>query len=177
MSSERQIAANRRNSQFSTGPRTANGKARTASNATTHGLTGNQIVLPNENPVDFDAFRTSLLDDLNPNGGLEQALAEKIIADLWRLRRVPLLEANLHRTSYESRPLDDAPTATTWSLRNCSQTFANLWRYEVALSRSWSKTLHELQRLQAMRAGEQVPVPAAVDVDLTINGNGTVNPE
>jgi len=28
-----------------------------------------------------------------------------------------------------------------------------------------------------MRAGKQVPVPAAVDVDVTINGDGAVNAE
>jgi hypothetical protein len=53
--------------------------------------------------------------------------------------------------------------------------FANLWRHEAALSRSWSQSLH--QRLQAKRAGERVPAPAAVDVDVNINGNEAVNPE
>jgi len=33
------------------------------------------------------------LNELNPQGGLEEALAEKIIVDLWRLRRIPVLEA------------------------------------------------------------------------------------
>jgi hypothetical protein len=45
------------------------------------------------------------------------------------------------------------------------------------LLRSVFRTFHELQRLQAIRAGERVPAPAAVDVDVSINGNGTVNPE
>jgi hypothetical protein len=44
--------------------------------------------------------------------------------------------------------------------------FANLSRYEVALSRSLLRNLHELQRLQAVRAGERVPAPAVVDVDI-----------
>jgi hypothetical protein len=111
--------------------------------------------LPNENPEDFDAFRAGLLNELNPHGGLEEALAEKIIADLWRLSRVPVVEAALYRTSYESRPSldeDDAPSVTTWSLGMYAETFANLWRHETALSRSWSRALHELQHLQAIRA-------------------------
>ena len=180
MSSDLQIEANRRNAQRSTGPRTADGKARVASNALKHALTGKQVVLPNENPEDFDAFRVGMLSELNPQGGLEEALAEKIIVDLWRLRRIPVLEAATYvRGSLMNPDLaeKDPLLGATYSLGNCRETFANLWRHEAALSRSWSKTLHELQRLQAMRAGEQVPVPAAVDVDLTINGNGTVNPE
>jgi hypothetical protein len=38
MASDKKIAANRRNAQSSTGPRTANGKARSRSNARRHGL-------------------------------------------------------------------------------------------------------------------------------------------
>lgn len=56
-------------------------------------------------------------------------------------------------------------------------TMSNLERYETTLFRSLTKALHELQRLQAISAGERVPAPAAVDVDVSINGNGAVNPE
>jgi len=42
------IAANRRNAQQSTGPRTAEGKARSRANALKHGLTGAGIALPTE---------------------------------------------------------------------------------------------------------------------------------
>ena len=183
MSSEQKIAANRINAQLSTGPRTADGKARVASNALTHGLTGKQIVLPNENPDDFDAFRVGLLNELNPSGELEAVLAEKIVADLWRLRRVPVLEAALHKRGHQMGLTEaglaeaDPSVVATWSLGMYAETFANLWRHEAALSRSWSRALHELQRLQAKRAGERVPAPAAVDVDVSIGGNGVVDPE
>ena len=63
------------------------------------------------------------------------------------------------------------------SLKIGEETFANLWRHEATRLRSVLRTLHELQRLQAMRAGERVPIPVAVDVDVNINGNGVVNPE
>ena len=62
-------------------------------------------------------------------------------------------------------------------LRGNPGSFANLWRHEGALLRSFFRTLHELQRLQALRAGERVPAPAAVDVDVNINGYGVVNPK
>jgi hypothetical protein len=180
MSSDLQIEANRRNAQRSTGPRTGDGKARVASNALKHGLTGTQVVLPNENAEDFEAFRVGMLSELNPQGGLEEALAEKIIVDLWRLRRIPVLEAATYVRGNLLNPdlaKKDPLLGATFSLGNYGETFANLWRHETALSRSWSKTLHELQRLQAMRAGERVPVPAAVDVDVTMNRSGAVNPE
>jgi len=96
MATDRQIQANRQNAQLSTGPRSAEGKQRVAANALQHGLTGRQIVLPNENPDDFDAFRRALRDDLDPRGALEEVLVDKIVADAWRLRRVPMLEAAIH---------------------------------------------------------------------------------
>jgi hypothetical protein len=44
-----------------------------------------------------------------------------------------------------------------------------LSRYEVTLERSLYKALHELQRLQAARDGQAVPLPEAVDVDIFIS--------
>jgi hypothetical protein len=49
---------------------------------------------------------------------------------------------------------------------------SNLWRHEAALLKSVQKNLHELQRLQAARAGVAVPVPAVVDVNFDLGGLG-----
>jgi hypothetical protein len=215
MSTERQTRANRVNAQHSTGPRTAGGKKRVASNALKHGLTGKQIVLPNENPHEFDKFRCSLWRDLNPQGAMEEVLVEKIIADAWRRRRVPTLEAALHardrlldlereierlqsaddldetlqtdETLQEAEAEKEVHEAVLASLKKANiwldestlevvrvfsewaPQFQNLSRYEEALSRSMQRELHELQRLQAMRAGEQVAAPAVADLNVHVN--------
>jgi hypothetical protein len=44
--------------------------------------------------------------------------------------------------------------------------FSKLSRYETSLERGLFRALHELQRLQAVRMGQRVPAPVAVDVDL-----------
>jgi hypothetical protein len=44
---------------------------------------------------------------------------------------------------------------------------AKLSRYETSMERSLYKALHELQRLQAARKGQPMPVPVAVDIDVT----------
>ena len=216
MSSDKQIEANRLNAQRSTGPRTPAGKARVSWNALKHGLTGRDVVLPNENPDDFESFRAGILTSLDPQGELEGALAEKIVVDLWRLRRVPIFEATLHRrgwkellvkqaaemvSQYESTEnfiletlnqkvvaprdeqahkdagqnlvraraeLDDPAFHVTRVLEMFPEQFSNLSRHEVALDRSIQRNLHELQRLQARRAGDRVPAPAVVDVDVML---------
>ena len=51
-----------------------------------------------------------------------------------------------------------------------------LSRYEVTLERSLYKALHELQRLQAARDGQAVPLPVVVDVDVSVSdGRGGRN--
>lgn len=217
MSSDRQIEANQFNARSSTGPRTLIGKARVSSNALKHGLTGRHIVLPNENPHDYDAFRAGLIESLDPRGDLEGLLADKIVADAWRIRRIPMLEAALHRRSRHDLAIEQAQDAVrqfrsaetsamvsamtgihpqskaredaerklhqaqakkqnlflrdpvldaTRVLETSVILFANLWRHERALTRSIHRTLHELQRLQAVRAGEHVPAPAVIDLNL-----------
>jgi hypothetical protein len=44
--------------------------------------------------------------------------------------------------------------------------FAKLSRYEAGIERALYRALHELQRLQAMRAGKPVLPPVAVDIDV-----------
>jgi hypothetical protein len=100
MTSDRQIQANRLNAQKSTGPLTPEGKARVRMNARRHGLTGRDIVLPNEKPEDYDAFREGILNSLDPYGEVEGYLADRIVADAWRLQRVIKIEANVYRLRY-----------------------------------------------------------------------------
>jgi hypothetical protein len=217
-SSDRQIAANRLNAKRSTGPRTLAGKAKVSVNAMKHGLTGRDVVLPGENAEDFDTFRSDLVTSLNPQSVLESLLAEKIVADGWRLRRVAIFEATLYKhgckellirqaaeavRQYESTAkdralaslehkkvaardrqahadaeqrlahaqaeVDDPAFAVTRVLQISPGPFLNLWRHETALSRSMLRTLHELERLQAKRAGQHVAIPAVVDVDLSMS--------
>ena len=66
MSSQRKLEANRMNAKRSTGPRTSPGKLRSSMNARKHGLTGKSIVIGDEDPKEFDAFRAALEHDFQP---------------------------------------------------------------------------------------------------------------
>jgi hypothetical protein len=57
MATERQIAANRRNAQKSTGPNTPQGKAASRFNATRHGFAGEHFALAAEDKQEFDDVR------------------------------------------------------------------------------------------------------------------------
>lgn len=96
MATERQIEANRKNAQRSTGPRSAEGKSRVGSNALKHGLTAKQVVLPHEDPKEFETFASELWDAIAPVGALEGFQAERFVIYAWRTRRGAIIEAALH---------------------------------------------------------------------------------
>jgi hypothetical protein len=93
MPSDAQLAANHLNALKSTGPRTPEGKARSALNATKHGILA-QVVLGAAE--DDESFR-ALLDDLRraftPHDALDDQLVEVAAISYWRQRRV--LQAEL----------------------------------------------------------------------------------
>jgi hypothetical protein len=50
------------------------------------------------------------------------------------------------------------------------------YRYESSLERSFYKAIHELQRVQAMRMGQPVLAPIALDININdINEGGFVS--
>ena len=64
MTTEAQIAANRKNALNSTGPRTAAGKRITRMNSLKHGQTARTMCLPNENADELQAFLNHWADAL-----------------------------------------------------------------------------------------------------------------
>jgi len=93
--SAKQIAANRRNAQHSTGPKSRDGKEAVKWNALKHGLLAKEAFLPGEEANSFQELSERLYADLRPEGALETALVERMIAGLWRIRRLQRVEAGV----------------------------------------------------------------------------------
>ena len=87
MATQKQIEANRKNAQRSTGPQTPQGKAIVSQNAAKHGLLATQAVIRDEDQSDFDLHLAQWLDELNPEGPMEELLAQRIVILSWRLNR------------------------------------------------------------------------------------------
>src|SRR5262245_23724792 len=97
MVSQNQLEANRANAKRSTGPKSDAGKARSRMNALRHGFSSQQIVLEGEDADQFDALRAQLEAEFDPNSVVERELVDRLATSLWRLRRVPVLEAAVIR--------------------------------------------------------------------------------
>ncbi len=141
MSTETQIAANRRNAEASTGPRTAEGKARVSRNSTTFGLySAGDVVRPEEESL-YQAFCEDFQQQLAPQGAMETTLAAEIVHAAWRLRRCAAAESTLE-TPTGLDPMLDPATAAAWN---------SIDRARSQALRHFQRASNELRRLQTER--------------------------
>ena len=95
MTTHKQITANRRNAQKSTGPQTSAGKMTSKRNALAHGLRAAEILLPDEDEGAFRQFQQDVFSHFMPANALESEFVERIVGYLWRLRRCRRIESGL----------------------------------------------------------------------------------
>jgi len=89
---EKQVSANRQNSQKSTGPKSPEGRASSKMNALKHGIRSRHVLVHGRNlcedEEEFTAFQDRFHDELDPVGPMEEMLVDTIVATQWRLYRV-----------------------------------------------------------------------------------------
>ncbi len=95
MTSERKAETNRRNALKSTGPKTPEGKAAVSLNPLRHGLLSREVLLPGEDEEALRDLGEHLRAELHPVGELESLLVDRVVAAVWRLRRLSRVEAGI----------------------------------------------------------------------------------
>jgi hypothetical protein len=95
MTSLRQIEANRRNAQLSTGPVTERGKKQSRKNALRHGLTAETVINALEDAEHYAAFELAVTSDYDAQSAVERELVLRLASLLWRLRRATAIESGL----------------------------------------------------------------------------------
>lgn len=93
MATAKQAAANKANSQKSTGATTADGKDTVSKNAIRHGLLSQRLIITGEEIQDFDALLVGLMQSVAPEGMLEKVLVEKVAVAMWRQKRLVAAES------------------------------------------------------------------------------------
>ncbi len=138
------LAANRANALHSTGPKTDEGKARTARNALKHGLDSKEIFIAAGEQETFDQFQTNLAAEIKPEGAIEQDLFNQLLHAAWNLRRIRIQETDIHEkaSALMINPyLDDKYSAA----------LDRLARHQVRIERTYHRALRELRSLQTNR--------------------------
>src|SRR5437899_12746009 len=93
MLTHRQIEANRQNAQHSTGPSTPEGRAAVRLNGLKHGLCAETIVVPGEDPAQFEAMLNAYRAEYQPATPSAEFLVRQLAMADWRLLRLHRIEA------------------------------------------------------------------------------------
>lgn len=173
--SQKQLEANQKNAKLG-GVKTEEGKAVSKYNALKHGILSKEVLLEGEDEKSLVELGKRIRAEVNPAGEIELILTDRIIANIWRLRR--LLEVEKETMSYQrEKELTDSWNKSYLTEEQTQRKATRemlvtedtevLLRYEAAIERGIYKALHELQRIQSARAGERLPAPIAIDVDVS----------
>jgi hypothetical protein len=106
-SSERKIAANRKNSQASTGPKTKLGKDKAKHNALKHGAYATSTLLIGEDKDLYSSIRSEQRRRYAPKTFVDKALVDQLVNELWTLRRITRAEYFLGREVQEEMREDE----------------------------------------------------------------------
>jgi hypothetical protein len=165
--SKKQLEANRQNAKLG-GVKTEEGKAVSKYNAIKHGLLCKGVVLEDEDGQELLVLEKKIRSELKPANEIEFLLVDRIIANTWRLKRAMQIESEMIKDDRKSTFGDKLRTlgqAFSYDFVN-NDTYGKFIRYEASIERGIYKALHELQRLQSVRIGDDVPAPAVVDVNI-----------
>ena len=138
MSTELKTETNRANAQFSTGPRSDQGKSRSAQNARKHGLCAKQLAIQPQDLNEFDELLAGFQEKVRPRGAIQQTLFDELVAAAWNLRRVRILASDLDLLD----PQQD-----------------RLARHHSRLERTFYRALQELKALQTDQAVRHLTPP------------------
>ena len=143
MATQKQIDANRRNAQKSTGPKTPEGKTAVRLNSLQHGLRANTIILPGESREEYDQLHAEMESEWRPQSATARFYLDQMVIAQWKLRRLEVAEAHLLSQDLEATkqiPLLDY-----------------LSRCQNRLERSFTRAQRELERLQGPLSKQPAP--------------------
>jgi len=144
--------------QGPTGPRSAEGKAVSSGNSLKHGLASGRLIVPGEDPADFDALLAGLLAEHSPATETEQLLVQHMAQSWWLMQRA-------------IRYQNDAFT----EMHIDAYKLALFLRYQTTHERAFYKALNTLVKLQNERRKSD-PVGAMHAAPVSQNRRSTRTP-
>ena len=144
MATPAQIAANQANAQRSTGPKTQEGKAKSAMNRLTHGFASAQYIIPGEDPAAFHALLDELRIEHLPETPTEEIFVEKMAQTQWLTQRA----LNLQGEAFLELALKQES--------GIPKHLGLLIRYYTTADRAFHKAHNELVKAQKERKKSQI---------------------
>ncbi len=196
MATAAQVLASQANAQHSTGPVSPQGKAISARNRLNHGFRSATVLLPGDDPAEYEFLLNELSEHFSPTDLTELRLTREMADAEWRLRRVRgYMESAISRhmatlagQNPAMNPLDLQSLAVeTLHQTGCSH--ATWLRYETKFERQYDRAYATWTRYQdnrtriarreidlAVKRSLRVPPPAAEPESPTLGSNVQTTP-
>jgi len=158
--SDARLAANRANAQLSTGPLSAEGKAKSSLNAVKTGLTGRTVLLPADDAAIYQQHLDRYFAKHAPATDEEKSLTQSIADTEWRLLRIAPLEAGIYAVgrrkladlfSEEQNPVNREALIQAEVFLTFRKDFSNLALQERRLINQRNAEVAQLEQLQKDR--------------------------
>ncbi len=135
-----QAEASRRNGAKSKGPVTDAGKARSARNATRHGLRSRTVILTTaEDRAAHARLAEAVTERYRPEGALEEHWVARLVEALWRQSRLEIIESRVLEAMILGEEAVGLPSLATVS------------RYRARISRDLAEAQRQLETLREER--------------------------
>jgi hypothetical protein len=118
----------------STGPRTATGKAVSSANSLKHGLTSGRLIIPGEDPAEFEALLSDLVKEHAPANETESLLVQQMAQSWWLMQRAIRIQSQ----AFTETRID-------------THKLALFLRYQTTHERAFYRALNLLIKLQKER--------------------------
>lgn len=129
--SEAQLAANRANAQFCTGPKTESGKARSSQNAMKDGLFASHAIVSSEDRPYYEALTQDLFEEMfptgEPAGPSDLFHHNQIVLAMWNINRAERMKTKIYEETGED-PLDPTTPAVQARYERLDKAIARLER-------------------------------------------------
>jgi hypothetical protein len=160
MSTLKQLEANPRNAQNSTGPRTEAGRAISAANALKSGIYSTREVLPDEDPAELEALSREYHDHFKPATPDERDLVDDLVSYTWFKRRFRRMEVLMLAVDAATVFRESTVSVTGQVYDRNSSHLARLQTRINAAHRNYRQSLADLTARQEARRTAELREPA-----------------
>jgi hypothetical protein len=170
MASPAQITASRANGALSHGPVTSDGKSISSRNSLKLGLYSEALIIPGEDPEDFEQLSAEYHAHYQPVGPAETSLLNQAIVAQWMQRRYFRIEAAVINFRAASHPDPELAVGAAYDDdHKHGNTLNRLFRRQQAASRDWREALQLLERHQGRRRQQEAEAEMEAATDLEID--------